>query len=84
MGTGFAANNGSLVRLGLRLYRFFAVSPEQGAQTSIYLASSPEVEGVTGKYFYKCKEAPTNPIAQDPDVAEKLWQVSLELSSQAA
>jgi NAD(P)-dependent dehydrogenase (short-subunit alcohol dehydrogenase family) len=82
--TGFARNNGILYEFGMSVVGLFFPSQEEGAQTSIYLASSPEVEGVTGKYFYKCKEAPTNPIAQDPDVAQELWQVSLELSSQAA
>jgi NAD(P)-dependent dehydrogenase (short-subunit alcohol dehydrogenase family) len=82
--TNIYAGSGGVVKLVAPLIRLFAVNPEEGAQTSIYLASSPEVEGVTGKYFYKCKEAPTNPIALDLAVAEKLWQVSLELSSQAA
>jgi NAD(P)-dependent dehydrogenase (short-subunit alcohol dehydrogenase family) len=54
----------------------FMLSPEAGAKTSVYLASSPEVEGVTGMYFEKCK--PKEPSAESRDGAEaaKLWEVS--------
>ncbi|MFP4065605.1 MAG: hypothetical protein ACLFS0_08925 [Bacteroidales bacterium] len=54
------------------------ISPEKGAQTSIYLAVSPEVEDVTGAYFAKKKIAKTTRHARDMDVAEKLWEVSRE------
>ena len=56
-----------------------ARSPEKGAETSIYLASSPAVEGVTGKYFVDCKPVQTAPEATDLDAAQKLWAVSAEL-----
>ncbi len=61
-----------------------AIGPEEGAKTSIYLASSPEVEGVTGKYFVKCKEVPSSPRSRDRAVAERLWRVSEELTGGAA
>ncbi len=54
-------------------------SPAAGAETSIYLASSPEVEGVSGKYFADCKAVESDPASYDREVAEKLWQLSLEL-----
>jgi NAD(P)-dependent dehydrogenase (short-subunit alcohol dehydrogenase family) len=54
----------------------FAISPEKGARTSTYLASSPEVEGVTGGYFYKCKPAVPSKVAQDDDAAHRLWEAS--------
>ncbi len=57
----------------------FARSPEKGAETSIYLASSPEVEGVTGKYFVDCKVTQISPEAADMETARKLWDVSAEL-----
>ncbi len=57
----------------------FALSPEKGAETSINLASSPEVEGVTGKYFANCKIAQVAPEAADMETARKLWDVSAEL-----
>jgi hypothetical protein len=53
----------------------------QGALTSIYLASSPEVEGVSGKYFDKCRPIPSAPLSYDLDIAVKLWQVSEELTA---
>lgn len=52
------------------------ISEERGAATSVYLASSDEVEGVTGKYFANCKEHRVNPIANDEAVAKKLWEIS--------
>jgi NAD(P)-dependent dehydrogenase (short-subunit alcohol dehydrogenase family) len=80
VGTGFAANNGSLVRLGLRLFHLFTLSPERGAQTSIYLATSPEVEGITGKYFVDRQAVASSPMSYDTDVAGRLWQVSAEMT----
>jgi NAD(P)-dependent dehydrogenase (short-subunit alcohol dehydrogenase family) len=56
-----------------------ARSPDSGAETSMYLASSPEVEGITGKYFSHSKIARMNPIAADLGVARKLWDVSAEM-----
>jgi NAD(P)-dependent dehydrogenase (short-subunit alcohol dehydrogenase family) len=83
--TGFALNNGVAFRIGAKLSaRLFGKKPADGAATSIYLASSPEVEGVTGKYFTDCKETPSNPLTHDKALAEKLWQVSLELTGKAA
>jgi NAD(P)-dependent dehydrogenase (short-subunit alcohol dehydrogenase family) len=57
----------------------FAISPEKGARTSIYLASSPEVEGVSGKYFYKCKQTNPSRVAQDDEAARRLWDASEKL-----
>src|SRR5215469_13211259 len=53
--TRFGAENGGLFALVLSLAKNFALSPEQGAETLVYLASSPEVAGVSGQYFYKCR-----------------------------
>src|SRR5260370_1117666 len=49
--------SGGLLSFGLRVAKRFALSPRQGAKTLVYLASSPEVAGVTGKYFHKCRPA---------------------------
>ncbi|XP_066467942.1 retinol dehydrogenase 14 [Tiliqua scincoides] len=54
----------------------FFKSPLEGAQTSIYLASSPEVEGVSGKYFGDCKEEELLPKAMDDLIGRKLWDIS--------
>jgi len=82
--TGFARNNGIFYNLGMKVIGFFIRKPDQGAQTSIYLASSPEVEGVSGKYFVDCKAVDSSPLSHDRAMAEKLWQVSLELTGKAA
>ncbi len=63
-----------------RVVRPFALDPERGARTSIYLASSPEVEDVTGKYFVKCKQARSSRISYDELVSQRLWKVSEELT----
>ncbi|XP_018418278.1 PREDICTED: retinol dehydrogenase 14 isoform X4 [Nanorana parkeri] len=54
----------------------FFKTPEEGAQTSVYLATSPDVEGVSGKYFGDCKEEEPLPKAMDDLVARKLWDIS--------
>lgn len=61
----------------------FMLSPKKGARTSIYLASSPEVEGVTGKYFVKCREHPSSKESQDLQLAKDLWDLSLKLTGLA-
>jgi retinol dehydrogenase 12 len=62
-----------------RLASCFARTPEKGAQTVIYLASSPEVQGASGGYYFDCKLTPPSAAGQDDDVAERLWQVSDQL-----
>jgi NAD(P)-dependent dehydrogenase (short-subunit alcohol dehydrogenase family) len=54
--------------------------PLEGAQTSIYLATSPEVEGVTGKYFADCKPMHSSPNSYDLASAKRLWEVSAQLT----
>jgi NAD(P)-dependent dehydrogenase (short-subunit alcohol dehydrogenase family) len=80
VGTGFGSNNKGLA---MRLFSFAAsivgLSPEKGAETSIYLATAPELEGVTGKYFNNKKIASAQAIANDADTARKLWEVSAQL-----
>jgi len=61
--------------------KFVAKTPEKGAQTSIYVATAPELEKVSGKYFSDCKESPTKTECNDPEVADKLWKLSVELTS---
>lgn len=60
--------------------KIWGISEEKGALTSLYLATSPEVENVTGKYFAKSKEAPSSKISNDYGIAEKLWKMSLEMA----
>jgi len=75
--TNFGNNNTGTVRVGLNAAKKVgAISPEKGALTSIYLASSPEVEGVSGKYFYKCKQKNSNKASYVKSDQEKLWQIT--------
>lgn len=58
----------------------FTKPPAEGAATPVFLATSPEVEGVTGKYFDECREKTTSPISYDVEAAETLWRISAQLT----
>jgi NAD(P)-dependent dehydrogenase (short-subunit alcohol dehydrogenase family) len=76
----FAAFGGPTGKIFSVLLRPFMLSPADGAKTSIYLASSPEVANVTGKFFDKCREVPPAPAAQDGAAAKRLWEISAKLT----
>jgi NAD(P)-dependent dehydrogenase (short-subunit alcohol dehydrogenase family) len=76
IGSNFGASGPPLLRFLTRLGKPFLTSNERGAETSVYVASSPEVEGVTGKYFVRKKTARTSRKWHDPAVAKKLWEAS--------
>jgi len=80
--TGYGRDGDStgLLALGLKISQPFFLSPEKGARTSIYLASSPEVAGVSGQYFVKCKPKRPSKAARDDDAARRLWTVSEQLT----
>jgi NAD(P)-dependent dehydrogenase (short-subunit alcohol dehydrogenase family) len=61
-------------------WRTFSGSAEKGAETGVYLATSPEVKGVTGKYFVNGKEVKSSKISYDVGIAKRLWKVSGELA----
>jgi len=63
-----------------RAAELFAITAEEGAKTSIYLATSADVEGQTGQYFVKEKIAPSSPESQDDAIARRLWDVSAKLT----
>ncbi|MCX5986188.1 MAG: SDR family oxidoreductase [Chloroflexi bacterium] len=80
---GFVASNfgmsgaqSPVMSIGMRLARLFARSPERGAQTSIYLTTSPEVAGVTGLYFADSKPVPPSAAGRDLAAAKRLWVVT--------
>jgi NAD(P)-dependent dehydrogenase (short-subunit alcohol dehydrogenase family) len=78
--TGFGKNNpGLLMKIMGAVIPLIARSPEEGAETSIYLASSPEVQTITGKYFVDRKVTQPAPQAADRTVARRLWDVSAEM-----
>ena len=81
--TNFGGNNAADISpLIGRIFLFisrFARTPEKGAETVIYLASSPEVEGASGGYWHDRKPIAPTAAGQDDGVAERLWQVSEQL-----
>lgn len=93
-GTGVTANclHPGVVRTGItrdmpfflqplvKLAGLFMLSPSKGAATSLHVATSPELEGVTGKYFRECRESRSSPLSHDEEMAKKLWAVSAELT----
>lgn len=80
--TRFGTNNGIPGQIFNLVTGVFSITSEEGAKTVVYLATSPEVESVTGKYFYKEKEAKPSRVALDGDLAQQLWRKS-ELETNA-
>ncbi len=78
--TRLGQNNGRLATALTKLLRPFFRTAEQGAATAIYLASSPAVEGVSGKYFVDCREARSSGVSYDESLARRLWDASARLS----
>src|SRR6266852_2488424 len=78
--TGFGKDMGGLFSIGVRVVSPFMMSPEKAARAAVYLASSPELEGITGKHFSKGKEEKSSRESYDQATADRLWQVSAELT----
>jgi retinol dehydrogenase 12 len=76
---GEAGNEGFGSRV-FRVLKKFALTPEKGAETLIYLASSDAPAAVSGAYFYKCRETVPSPEGQDDDAARRLWQETAKLA----
>jgi len=70
--------------LGFALVKPFLLTPEQGARTQIWLATAPEVAGVTGGYFMRKKQIAPQRQARDPEVRRRLWELSGQLTRLAA
>jgi NAD(P)-dependent dehydrogenase (short-subunit alcohol dehydrogenase family) len=77
--SGFGQTYPGAMAFFAKVARPFLLSTEDGAKTSVYLASSPEVEGETGKYFAKCKATKSNAVSYDLASQKKLWALSEEL-----
>ena len=82
--TRFGDANGGFMAFIIRSAKKFALTPEEGAKTMIYLASSPEAASVSGKYFYKCKVAIPSEAARNDADAQRLWDISARLSGVGA
>jgi NAD(P)-dependent dehydrogenase (short-subunit alcohol dehydrogenase family) len=78
--TRLGQNNGRVATLLTKALKPFFRTPEQGAATSIYLASSPAVEGVSGKYFVNCRERRSSRATYDTELARRLWAASARLT----
>ena len=78
--TGFGRDGSRMLRFGLDLGRRFLRTPGQGADTVVYLASSPDVEGSTGGYYVRRKLRTPSRAAQDQATARRLWEISAELT----
>jgi NAD(P)-dependent dehydrogenase (short-subunit alcohol dehydrogenase family) len=78
--TRFGHESGGVLQPFLKALQIFAISPEKGAETIVYLASSPDVANVTSEYFANNKIAKTSAAAQDMNVAAALWAKTAELT----
>ena len=76
--TGFARNTGGLFGTAWSLIRPFLTTPEKGAQTSLHVASAPELDGVTGRYFSHSKPKASSAESRDEAVQERVWALSLK------
>jgi NAD(P)-dependent dehydrogenase (short-subunit alcohol dehydrogenase family) len=77
--TRFGDGSGGLLSRIVSVAKTFAISPEKGAETIVYLASSPDVANVSGEYFFRCLPATPTAAARDEAAAERLWSVSEEI-----
>ena len=82
--TRFGDNSGGITSAWVRAAKHFAISPERGAETLVYLASSPDVAGVTGQYFVKCKPTRPSTAALDDAGAQQLWVETERLARSGA
>ena len=82
--TRFGDQSGGLLSRFVWLAKFFAISPEKGAKTIVHLASSPDVAGITGKYFNECRETTPSRPALDDRAALLLWDRSAALAAMKA
>jgi len=78
--TGFAGSNGLRGAALQFLARFFAIGPEEGARTMVFLATSPDVAGVSGRYFVRAKAVASSPASYDLEAARRLWEVSEQMT----
>ena len=78
--TNIMSNNGVLGRFFNYVLRFRGIDVERGAETPVYLASSPEAEGATGAYYVEKQPAHSSQYSQDEDAANRLWELSSRLT----
>ena len=81
--TGFGRESRPLLKLGIAIARPFMLSPERGADTIVYLASSPDVAGQTGGYYVKRQRREPSAAARDDTAARELWDLSEKMTGLA-
>jgi NAD(P)-dependent dehydrogenase (short-subunit alcohol dehydrogenase family) len=74
--TGFNRNNGLLMALGMTILGPVSRRPQKGADTLVWLATSPDVANMSGAYFFDRQQRPPSPEAQDMEIARRLWEIS--------
>jgi NAD(P)-dependent dehydrogenase (short-subunit alcohol dehydrogenase family) len=79
--TGFGHNNGRLLSEAFRVFQRFGIDARQGAETPIFLASSPEVEGITGQYFVRKKAVRSSARSYDRAAQSTLWEISERIAA---
>jgi NAD(P)-dependent dehydrogenase (short-subunit alcohol dehydrogenase family) len=84
VGTNFGQSATGIFKKMVGLAKPLLLTPEQGADTMIYLASSPEVEGKTGEYYYKRRITRTTSHGRDLEAAKRLWSISEQVSGVSA
>ncbi|GJE14928.1 SDR family oxidoreductase [Methylobacterium longum] len=82
--TGFAKNTGGLFGTAWSLIRPFLTTPEKGARTSLHVASAPELDGVTGRYFSHSRPKTSSSESRNEAVQERVWALSLEQVGRSA
>jgi NAD(P)-dependent dehydrogenase (short-subunit alcohol dehydrogenase family) len=78
--TRFGDQSGGLISFGVRVARHFALSPLQGAETLVFLASSSGIATMTGEYFHQCRPTKPSRDAQDDTMARRLWAETARLA----
>ena len=81
--TNLGRNNGFMSwmrHIGYYALKRELISPRKGAETIVFLASSPAVEGISGKYFFRKREVPSSRFSYDEDAAKRLWESSLHMT----
>ncbi len=81
--TNLGRNNGivSWMRhIGYYALKRDLITPKNGAKTIVYLASSPAVDGVSGKYFFRNRETTSSPVSHDAEITKRLWNLSIDMT----
>jgi NAD(P)-dependent dehydrogenase (short-subunit alcohol dehydrogenase family) len=82
--TGFGRNDPGWLRVAVRLLSPFLLDARKGAATTVHVATDPALEGVTGRYFAKSRQAASSPASHDREAQLRLWDASERLTGLAA